>query len=352
MAAPEAAIAPSKKPRAKKKKAADEKLLPGAESAPQGDLHRPGKKTLRRLRYQQQQSSEIDFIVTSAEALKFTETVLIRKAPTASQGENESVLPSQLSIQTSSLSPRLSLAAAPPTTVKRISIQVQPLLILDLNGILCHRNRKSSDTYDPNAIYRPSIGHIAHTPIIPRPGLSDFLSLLRQHFTLAVWTSAKKKTAMKLIQMLLPADLSNRLLFVWAQHDCDLHLSGGAEDDKQDKALFEKDLTKVWKAYPLWNAHNTLLMDDSPEKCVAAKHNAIHPPPLHGQFQDASNLLQPLSDEENVAQQLVFLKQLAQHWADHPLLQEWDNEGGDVSFGTTKSQTEFLREHAGQYRGW
>lgn len=76
---------------------------------------------------------------------------------------------------------------------------------------------------------------------------------------------------------------------------------GGGDNEKVDefgrivrpsdrnRALPHKDVTavksmsKVWSSYPLWDATNTILLDDSPEKCPSQfRGNALHPPPLCG----------------------------------------------------------------------
>ena len=99
-------------------------------------------------------------------------------------------------------------------------IRVQPLLILDLNGILCHRLRDAEDI-DPNIYhisskskktipresYRPIIGRVSHTSIIPRMDLHSFLHFLDTHFTLAIWSSAKERTVKALVEMLIPPEV-------------------------------------------------------------------------------------------------------------------------------------------------
>jgi hypothetical protein len=350
-------VIPTKKK--KKSKPVDPHARP--QEQPPLPQERPGKKKLRKLRYQQQQMSPREFMLTSAESLQFTGSIVLHKPSSLSEQSVTEQLPTE-SIEPLKIVVRTSSSFSTGTTGSKANhnlIEIQPLLILDINGILCHRVRKSRDTYDPSATYRPTNGTVANTPIIARPFLQEFLSFLQAHFTLAVWTSAKKKTATQLINRLVPLDIADRFLFVWAQHDCHVQQAPpeegvGSHTHPQD-VLFEKNLSKVWQAYPLWNAHNTLLMDDSPEKCVAVKHNAIHPPPLHGREMLPEDLQHSkdktlLSDEANVAYQLRFMQQLAQHWKDHPLVQEWDEEGGDSVFVSARTQADFLRDHGGDYR--
>ena len=66
-----------------------------------------------------------------------------------------------------------------PPLPEAITIVRKPLLICDINGILCHRVR--ADHY-PNIPYRESTKKVSGTPVIPRPGLDDFLEFLARHF--------------------------------------------------------------------------------------------------------------------------------------------------------------------------
>ena len=96
-------------------------------------------------------------------------------------------------------------------------IVVKPLVVLDLNGILCRRvrfvskNNTSPSSYlsrNERGHLRPFIGHVAGTPVIARSNLSSFLTLLDDNFALGVWSSAKQKTVRNLINILFPSDIS------------------------------------------------------------------------------------------------------------------------------------------------
>merc|ERR1712157_352609 len=97
-------------------------------------------------------------------------------------------------------------------------VLVKPLLILDVNGLLCLRVKENAPR---GCEYKEAIGNVACTEIIPRPDLLPLLYFLDEHFTLAVWTSAKLKNANKLIDLLFPFDIKTRLLFIWGQNSCD-----------------------------------------------------------------------------------------------------------------------------------
>jgi hypothetical protein len=249
----------------------------------------------------------------------------------------------------------------PDSTGSIFTIRIQPLLVLDLNGILCHRSRGNKEPV--NIQLRPSIGTMANTSIIPRTDLDDFLRYLDQHFCIAIWTSAKRRTANRLVNMLIPGDIRQRLLFIWGQNYCQAaratsstsdqgtaaktvtandkdevvvnESEGSDESDWDDETLFKKGLDKVWKDFPLWSADNTLLIDDTREKCVFAIGNAIHPPSIHGQTQESlhSNAVNgvsqnqfcttTVSDEENQRQQMEFFQRLGEFWTRQPYLQSF-----------------------------
>mmetsp|Transcript_7774 Transcript_7774/g.11484 ORF Transcript_7774/g.11484 Transcript_7774/m.11484 type:complete len:352 (+) Transcript_7774:1787-2842(+) len=196
-------------------------------------------------------------------------------------------------------------------------ILVKPLIVLDLNGILCRRVRRKNCsepiTKELEKQFRPYIGHVAGTPVIPRMNLDDFLSKLDARFTLAVWSSAQRKTAVKLVDLLFPADIAKRLLFVWGQNMCVPLKQPESEDrTKNDPGeIFSKPLCKVWDMFPLWNQWNTLLVDDSPSKCVTFKANTINPPSMKG---ISAHFEAGHYEAENQREQGEFFDKLADHF--------------------------------------
>lgn len=283
---------------------------------------------------------------------------------------------------------------------ERSIVHVKPLVVLDLNGILCHRVRqklpKSSRT-----TFRPSLGSISNTEVIPRSDLHEFLTLLNDHFSLAVWTSATQKTARLLVRALFPPKVRDRLVFVWSRSLCNLvdnsdlessnpkavddaaadeeetaaskrqrrgendsskskgddSLHGGQRSStgtsdtisknscqpapskrtpSHDEVTAIKCLSKVWEAYPLWDATNTVLIDDSREKCPDEfRGNAIHPPPICGTV-----TAQEDDDEGNQRTQRQFFQLLAGHWS-------------QPSSPAQGSLMDFLEKHASSHRiGW
>lgn len=333
--------------------------------------------------------------------------------------------------------PLLPLTISPghPLVARKTTctIKVQPLLVLDLNGILCHRDRKRNRKKLPaDTKLRPSVGNVANSAIIPRTDLLEFLYYLDQYFCLAIWTSAKPKTAKKLLNMLLSSDgpkpkqhkheirkktnnddrkgIRSRLLFVWSQTQCtevrspwsgkkEIEADQGianvdVDDDEHsydDSIVFEKHLPKIWEAYPLWSANNTLLVDDSPEKCPLTMANSVHPPPLHGRQPTSSSssghlatprnddpaaFALPLADQDNEDQQACFFRKLVSFWTDRRFVAQQYTTEAERATTTTTVQTkkditgpgaeegetseamtntmyyEFLQTHARGHMGW
>ena len=260
-----------------------------------------------------------------------------------------------------------------------VRIYVKPLIILDLNGVLCHRVRTRNSPFPKNEYhkwYRPSIGRIAMTPIIARNDLTTFLEQLCQNFTMAVWTSAKRRNALELVKLLFPPHISQQLLFIWAQNKCQSIPRPNKQPQQplsnqyKDDIIFTKRLSKVWEDYPLWNSTNTLLIDDSPDKCPNEYvNNALHPPPLTGlkpnQFDSSTNtnnnksstqaLMNDNNDEINEELQRKFFHKLAMHWTTNPTNDSPQNNNhndetiDDVDHSFLRS---FLKRHGSSHMGW
>lgn len=381
------------KPRKKRRKKKKKKLVPidsstcceefhnadgQHRSSPLNSSGRPGKRGLRKMKYERQHLSKAEFLMACAKRFSYTGSVaLVNVNCTAVTGTT---------IITTTMSPPPSCEGVVADSQIRNndessgsfvqlggSVQVQPLLVLDLNGILCHRIRRQEDPdyfrqNDKNedtksTMYRPSVGTVAGTPVLPRIDLTNFLQYLDEHFCLAVWTSAKTKTAKALIKLLFPNDVANRLLFIWCQNHCEMTaISAPRGDNDAADTLYKKDLNKVWKEYPLWNARNTLLMDDSPDKCEVCKSNAVHPLPLNGRSdqQQVSDGKKILLDSENEKLQRHFFEGLVQHF--HPKTQcdanngnNNENESSLPPINTMEENEElllFLRKHGSGHMGW
>ena len=227
------------------------------------------------------------------------------------------------------------LLSANPCDIQGTIVYVKPLIVLDLNGILCHRSR--SNLCSDSSMYRHSIGRVANTEVIPRSDLDQFLHYLDRRFTLAVWTSAQRKTAKHLVKLLFPPSIERRLVFVWNRNSCTLMSPEAnvsrkrkrrsisikqednlarAADHLEDRTLNDlvaiKSLEKVWKTFPLWDASNTVLFDDSIDKTpVRLRGNSVHPPSIKGTMSGKSPVFDVDDDADNQRKQLEFFVRLA-----------------------------------------
>jgi NLI interacting factor-like phosphatase len=218
-----------------------------------------------------------------------------------------------------------TLSAAPLLSIKPCSarIYVKPLIIFDLNGVLCHRIR---DETLPADVYRQGLSRpIAGTTIIPRPSLTSFLNHAFENFVIGIWTSAKEKTARELVSSLIPEEQQSKLLFVWHQDDCQ---SRWSRNSGTKEPVYHKNILKVWESFPLWNAQNTLLVDDSPGKSTqATRMNVVNPPSLNGRaiLQHRTEAAPVLDDHVNVEKQSAFFTALADLWKSNCTVEHWES---------------------------
>ena len=301
-----------------------------------------------------------------------------------------------MNMNTTMISPEDALAQVhfPTKLYKEIVMYVKPLLILDVNGILCHRIRANDlpnalrallKDIIPSKVYREPIGYVARSHIVPRTDITSFLEFLNEYYTLAIWSSAQKKTVKSLVHMLIPEKIRQNILFVWGQDRCECVQQGDGDgngdgdggDIESNKVsegperkdafqgiIFMKHLSKVWHYYPLFNKSNTLLIDDSPEKCKKFMENCIHPPPIVGLDMDfvisilekseqsqgddslgTNGVVQEVDakqfcDEENQKKQLQFFTKLAARWKIAS-----DHNGDDLLFS-------FLSENGKEHMNW
>jgi hypothetical protein len=288
-------------------------------------------------------------IIQCAERHSQTESVSILKrslesSSTCSEEEEQRTNWQVLTVGTRVFSKLVNEQDVPPSLLNgRVIIAAKPLLILDVNGILCHRIRYPDP--NPDVPFRSAAKSVAGTRIILRPRISEFLEFLCEHFCLAVWTSAKAKTARSLLKVIVPPGIRNKLLFVWAQKHCQRQSAtdDGEADDRN--TVFVKSLDKVYNRFPIWNSSNTLLMDDSPEKCPEKDTlNTLHPPSMHGKQRIShESTFDSMSDEENHERQVQFLELLVEHFNSQSIGQASNDEKHLVSF---------LRQHAHGHMGW
>jgi carboxy-terminal domain RNA polymerase II polypeptide A small phosphatase len=147
------------------------------------------------------------------------------------------------------------------------------LVIFDLDETLVHATeehlgRAADFSFPPYNVY-------------VRPHAQELLAFVRQHFDIAVWSSAQPEyvghVAGKLFGNHTP------LRFVWSVERCVQR-----PDPQTNSYVYIKDLRKVQsQGYPV---ELVTLVDDSPEKVRRQPRNHVRVKPFHGESTDAELL--------------------------------------------------------------
>ncbi len=135
-------------------------------------------------------------------------------------------------------------------TAKTAQLRRAVLIVLDLNGVLVHRTKGKS--------------------VQVRPHVKEFLQFLIKNFVVAVWSSCIPANGEAIVEKCF-GNLKKRLQFCWFREECTPHPT----PDNPYGTI--KDLTKIWSKFPnSFSETNTIIIDDSPEKCSHPK-NAFCP---------------------------------------------------------------------------
>ncbi|CAN0876949.1 hypothetical protein LINGRAHAP2_LOCUS11585 [Linum grandiflorum] len=151
------------------------------------------------------------------------------------------------------------------------------LLILDINGLLVDIIPKSECPSSP----QPDL-NVSQKSVFRRPYCSDFLRFCFDNFAVGVWSSRTWYNLERVVKFLF-RDSESNLLFCWDRSNCTE--TGVSTIDNPNKPLVLKELRRLWrdrKALPwkkgVFDASNTLLLDDSPYKALRNPvHTAIFP---------------------------------------------------------------------------
>lgn len=146
---------------------------------------------------------------------------------------------------------------------KRQLASRRKLVILDLNGVVCHRERVQ--LYDDISLSLAQCSPVHRNGpffLWPRPDARElFDKLVAKGFDLAVWTSVSRKNAVPwMVENIFGPERTEKFLFVWCQEDC---VKDGEHPLKPGVPNFTKPLDKVWKAFPEYEEKTTLIIDDS-----------------------------------------------------------------------------------------
>ncbi|WEW61948.1 hypothetical protein PRK78_007448 [Emydomyces testavorans] len=147
------------------------------------------------------------------------------------------------------------------------------LIILDMNGTLIYRKRRSA----PSSLVR-------------RPYLDSFLKHMFDQHNVMIWTSSKPATVKEIMKRLFDPATQSKFVAVWARDKLGL-----STEQYNEKVQVYKRLDKIWtddlirSGHPgsendsspeecVWNQSNTVLVDDSKIKAAGHPHNIIEIP--------------------------------------------------------------------------
>lgn len=155
------------------------------------------------------------------------------------------------------------------------------LVVLDLDETLIHASEK--------LIHKKYSFQVFNYFVYKRPFLSEFLSELKNHFQVAVWSSASDDYVAEVVAKIFPKNYP--LAFVWGRSKCTLQIDSQSIDDYGYFDYFNhmnyvKILKKVAKK-KFARLKDILIVDDTPRKCKYNYGNAIYPSEFLGDYNDS-----------------------------------------------------------------
>lgn len=143
------------------------------------------------------------------------------------------------------------------------------LLVLDLDETLIHATERRLD--------RAPDFHVGPYAVYKRPGLEQFVSVVRQHFDIAVWTSSTRLYALPVVENIFPQDLD--LKFVWARERCTMRFHPELHEYE-----WAKNLSKLKRKG--FDLAQVLMVDDTPAKLARHYGNLVRVRPYFGDLAD------------------------------------------------------------------
>ncbi|KAG2181066.1 hypothetical protein INT43_008648 [Umbelopsis isabellina] len=142
-----------------------------------------------------------------------------------------------------------------------LSDPTKPLIVLDLHGTLCHAERIPET--------RRTVGCYV------RPNFDAFMDYLIRYFEVAIWSSGRPESV-KFLSEIFDKEHLKKIKLIWTRDNFGLNHA-----DYKENVLTYKDLDRLWEHvvekrvyYPkVFNASNTILLDDSFKKCAMQPYN-------------------------------------------------------------------------------
>ncbi|KAI8051108.1 HAD-like domain-containing protein, partial [Syncephalis plumigaleata] len=127
------------------------------------------------------------------------------------------------------------------------------LLVLDLNGTLIHRTKKTKQFY-------------------ARPHLGEFLERVLKRYAVLIWSSARPENVRLMASHCFKEyETYHYLAALW-----DRRAFQFTREEYAGNPVTVKNLEFIWNWRTCWHARNTLIVDDSPEKVERQPKNWIY----------------------------------------------------------------------------
>ncbi|KAK8171134.1 hypothetical protein BKA80DRAFT_229089 [Phyllosticta citrichinensis] len=161
--------------------------------------------------------------------------------------------------------PSLNYLAQSAMISYRLPIPQPLLIVMDLNGTLLYRPKRSNSSH-----------------FVQRPFTPPFVSYLFANHTVMVWSSARPENVNRMCNGLFSSTQRKQLVAEWGRD-----MLGLTQKQFNEKVQVYKQLDKVWQTadtqqwHPLhaygqrFNQANTLLIDDSVEKAASEPYNLV-----------------------------------------------------------------------------
>jgi hypothetical protein len=164
----------------------------------------------------------------------------------------------------------------------------RPLLLLDVNGVLCRKvNRRDDIPLPPDCI------RLLGCDVIPRPGYKELLAHCFANYSVGIFSSTTERNVTKILEGLLTAEQNASLMLRWFRDRTRLDPDYGMETNIQRHEtikmlcdVFDNPILNEPRHYTL---HNTILVDDSYLKVrfIDPQANVVIVPTYRGDPEDA-----------------------------------------------------------------
>jgi len=167
------------------------------------------------------------------------------------------------------------------------------LLILDLDETLIHGAKEKLD-YEPACVAPWCF-------LYKRPHVEDFMNFCKEHFKVAIWTTASPEHAEMALSEICEPDYPFK--FIWTSSRCTQARDRIGMDDYGSGYHWVKDLKKVKRLG--FNLDQTIMVDDTPSMLERQYGNLVQIKRFKGDPDDAElsklmHYLIELKEEKNI----------------------------------------------------